>query len=603
MRARFAGTLASMLAMGLWAGCGGAGGSKGNGGGATLTLNPPSLTMTAGDGPVAFYANLTGSNDVVTWSLAGVGTLAPPSAGGMPAYYTPPASVASTSVATITASAAGLTRTATVTVNPPGVVPTLEVTPPSRTVTAGDQPVTFNATLTGSADTITWTRTPAVGDLSPLVGPLVYYTPPASVASQTVVTITATAGALTRSATVTVNPAGGGTITVSGHALLDDGTAAAGAQVRVSPGGHSAEAAADGSFTVAGVATPYDLTVAAVSQKVAVVFLGLTRSDPTVFVPVGGSTAFDHSGTLSGTIASGCAPQGDCTSQVAFGAAGVFGGWAQAYGPSPAPYTMPIQWDGATPVAGDLHALQIHVDQYGDADAFWYGKKTGVSVADGGVTAVDFAAGETSPATLSSVSGTTAAPPAGYAYAPGSTLWLELPLVRFPLLVAVQGLDVGPFTYPVPAVDGATLGGYALAQGPAGEVSVAYKTQAPVGTTGFDIALQAAPSLQAPADGATGISYGSTFTWTPFAGGAHLATFQAGASDPVFVVVTSGTSAAIPDLRAVSASLGLPAAASYSWRVTGLAPASVDGLAGSSGTALAGDYLAGESQERGFTTP
>jgi hypothetical protein len=215
---------------------------------------------------------------------------------------------------------------------------------------------------------------------------------------------------------------------------------------------------------------------------------------------------------------------------------------------------------------------------------------------------VDFAAGAPSPVSLGSLSGTVAPPPAGYGYLPGATLWLELPYARLAILVATSGLDAGPFSYPVPAVAGATFGGSVAAQGPSGEWAWAFKTGAAAGATHFDIALQEAPHLQVPPDGSTGVTYGTAFSWAPFPGGVHrFGIFPLDPSDPTITIVTPAASASIPDLRSVSAGLGLRAGAGYAWSVDGIAPATPDDLAGEAGFAVGGDHWQGQSEERSFT--
>jgi hypothetical protein len=83
----------------------------------------------------------------------------------------------------------------------------LGVSPTVQAVTAGDPAVTFTATLTGAADPIHWMLTPpGVGTISPETGLSTSYTPPATSARTTAVTLTAKAGALTASAAITVAP-------------------------------------------------------------------------------------------------------------------------------------------------------------------------------------------------------------------------------------------------------------------------------------------------------------------------------------------------------------------------------------------------------------
>ena len=88
--------------------------------------------------------------------------------------------------------------------------PGITMTPASAVLNAG-QAATFTATVTGLSNTaVTWALNPAVGSLSSGT-----YTAPATVASVTQVTITATSvanPALSKSAQVTVNPPAGGAL-------------------------------------------------------------------------------------------------------------------------------------------------------------------------------------------------------------------------------------------------------------------------------------------------------------------------------------------------------------------------------------------------------
>jgi alpha-tubulin suppressor-like RCC1 family protein len=92
----------------------------------------------------------------------------------------------------------------------PGATPSLRVSPPASTVTAGiTAGAGFTATLTGPSETVSWSLSPAgAGVLSTPTGSTTSYTAPASAASGTTVTLTATAGGLTANATITIQPAG-----------------------------------------------------------------------------------------------------------------------------------------------------------------------------------------------------------------------------------------------------------------------------------------------------------------------------------------------------------------------------------------------------------
>ncbi len=114
--------LAALLAIsagGTLAGCGSSSGS-GDGAtcpaGATLSLAPKPQTIAAGSGPVTFFGNLTGCDQMIAWSLSGPGSI--DRTQGTPVVYSPPATIASVTAATVSITAGGLVDTATFTVNP-----------------------------------------------------------------------------------------------------------------------------------------------------------------------------------------------------------------------------------------------------------------------------------------------------------------------------------------------------------------------------------------------------------------------------------------------------------------------------------------------------
>ena len=143
----------------------------------SVTVSPPSATLSAGQ-TQQFTASVTGSsNTAVTWSISpSAGTI---SAGGL---YMAPASIASQQTVTVTAtSQADPTKSATATVT---LSPTVSVTvaPPSVTLSAG-QTQQFTANMP-----VTWSISPSVGTIS--AGG--FYTAPASIASQQTATVIAT---------------------------------------------------------------------------------------------------------------------------------------------------------------------------------------------------------------------------------------------------------------------------------------------------------------------------------------------------------------------------------------------------------------------------
>jgi hypothetical protein len=186
---------------------------------------------------------------------------------------------------------------------------TLTISPATVTVTEGGTQA-FTATLQGSNEAITWTLGSAVGSIAPMIGTTTTYTAPASVAAPTQVTLTASAGTLSASATITVQPAGASTITVSGRVVKFTGEAPGDPAVGVEVQIHDAagltistldaelepQLATDsqGRFTLAGVTPPYTLSVIPPSglfDDIPQTWENVTRADPTVVIsPLTGAT-------------------------------------------------------------------------------------------------------------------------------------------------------------------------------------------------------------------------------------------------------------------------------------------------------------------------
>ena len=475
--------------------------------------------------------------------------------------------------------------------------PTLAISPAGATVTAGGT-AAFTATLTGSTDTINWSLTPAgVGSIAPTSGPNTTYTAPASVAGATSVTLTATAGSLTRSVTITVNPPA--TITVSGKVVAGNGQPVANAPVVIT-GRPSTISDANGDFTVTGVTTPYDLTAVVSSIKLAVVYKGLTRTDPTIFF-FAFSPPLANSATLSGKVTGGAAvPAPPFYTKVAFGSPDATDTESATWVAPDLTYAFsPITWFGPVSTTGTLHALQWRATSSTNPPNLYsgYGQKTGVTISNGGTFAnQDVPMTAVTPANLDG----TVTVPTGY------TLAAKAMSVNFSdgasIAILNDATATAAFNYLTPAISGSTMAVSATASTAASELTATTRTNLSASATGVGVTLQPAPVLSLPVNAATNVGYGQSFSWTAFAGGVHMVVFNGPAGQPDYFVFTGGTSTAIPDLS--SEGLGLPASAAYTWGIYGIAPvASVDALAGQSQLLPSGDsaYI-GLSATRTFTT-
>lgn len=88
--------------------------------GGSLVITPTSANVTAAGASVLFTATLAAGGASFSWSLAGPGTLS--TATGPSTEYTPPASVAVETTATVTVTSGSLARSATVTIAPAAVI-------------------------------------------------------------------------------------------------------------------------------------------------------------------------------------------------------------------------------------------------------------------------------------------------------------------------------------------------------------------------------------------------------------------------------------------------------------------------------------------------
>lgn len=382
-------------------------------------------------------------------------------------------------------------------------------------------------------------------------------------------TITGTAGSLSDEATLTLNVEAPPvtTITVSGTVLDFAGQPAPNATVLIFGKG-TVITDADGEFSVSDVTVPYDAAViiSGGGTSGAVVYRGLTRSDPTLLFFGGGGSSF--SATVDGTISGGGIPSGlNHVARVAFGSpetsdstsADVITGL----------YSENIFWQGPSSTTGNLHAL--HWEQTAAAPfvpvAFkGYGVKTGVSLSDGGT----FSGQDITMIGVSeeSISGTISLP-AGYSLS-GKSLNVDFG-DRASIGLFSDSSATTSFNYLTPDIAGATMRLAVSATHPSGAFSSSTVAGLAPDASGISVDLPAAPTLSVPVNAATGVDTDTNFGWSNFAGGVHFVMFQpAAATDPVFIVFTADANTSIPDLSAQG--LGLPPAANYQWAVIGIAP-------------------------------
>jgi hypothetical protein len=484
-----------------------------------------------------------------------------------------------------------------------GPIPAIAVAPRTATVTAGGAGVTFTATLSGGATgTITWGLGGGPGTLAPTTGPTTAYTPPAAIAAATAVTVTATAGALGASATVTVLPAGGGA--VAGVVLDGNGAPLSGVDV-AADGGAPVTTGADGAFALDGVSPPYQLAAVwnGPGFVVGVVLDGLGRTDPVVQIPAVAAGPLTSHGTFEGVVTGPPLPY-PTGSAVLFSA-----------GAPEVTYTLgavtdeatgacfgEVEWLGTQALSAVLHAM--YVDDPLDPTEYWHGTRSLALDDLQGATGQDLTLSRLATGTLS----VTVTLPAD-CLGSGTCAGLLAYAAEFADGASFDGgadpITTSPETFvsvtPELAAAGGSLSLSALSGDTAGAESAVFRAGVPATAT-VSLSPRVRPVPAAPADGATGVGPGSTFSWTSaaFVDGIHeLHVARGGVVPRDLWVYTEATSFVLPDLAALGFQLP-PGAPSYTWSVVSSGPAALDDLAGG-GAATPATWYVATSVERTFS--
>jgi hypothetical protein len=504
------------------------------------------------------------------------------------------------------------------TVPPPPTQETakLSLSPGAQSLTAGAPAVTFTAA--GGTGTYTWALAPAsgVGTLSATQGASVTFTPASSMAESSAATLTVTSGAESASVVLTVEP----------RAI--DGRVLTMRDLAPFPGLSVSLRNADGTFTTAttdaegrfrfpSVPASYELVVHETEGDVYSVYRGLTRVDP-VLKALGGSGPAGYVGpsaTLAGTVSGAIpAPGGSYAAiDVNFASPGL-GLWSfpsQEFvtnDSTSGEYLLNsrnLAWTGADSITGTVHALQIQRAAGVPTSYGGYGKRENVTVRNGDeLTGQDIVLAPVEETSFS----------VSFDLPTGAVIDRQYVQLQYGPhsstdLIAQDNTNA-PISLPTPKIPGASLAvraHYYATHGYGAHVRVGV----PVDATGLVLKLADVPAFEAPAEGATGVTYATTFSWAAVPDATHVVEFVPETTGPRFFVATTGTQTTLPDLSGLGASL--PGGAAYAWRMLTFAPvASVDAFAVPGGgeplffTAMATGAPVESSQfgtgERSFTT-
>ena len=359
------------------------------------------------------------------------------------------------------------------------------------------------------------------------------------------------------------------TITVSGFVKDIDGEPVSGVPVIIK-GKAPVTTDANGAFTVSNVSKPYEARVIFSTDQAAIVYQGLTRSDPTLIYL--GTTSSYKTATISGSVP----PAAGKVTKVFFTSGSM--AWSTNADQGTGSYTLSVDWKGtANSMTGKLQVLRFTQNSSGmpvQYDA--YGSEDNLTVSAGGnFPNNNFAATDLTDPPEQNISGSIVLPSSSYVLN-GKTLNLFFGDAEIYL---GQEWGVGlNFSYVVPSITGATFGVDAnayLNATPTYRYTSYSKRGITGGSSGITVNLASAPQLNIPAHNGSGIDTTTQFLWTKGNGGGICVILIAPSNwgtDPTFYIFTAGNSTSIPNLAPQG--LGLPSNVSYNWQVVQLFPVS-----------------------------
>lgn len=365
---------------------------------------------------------------------------------------------------------------------------------------------------------------------------------------------------------------------------------------------------ANGNFTIPNVTAPYDVTVVHATAQIALVYIGLTRPDPTLtFITL--YPSFPSSATLSGTVNGGDPFPQSLNHLMGVSFISPESDWTHIVNaPLTGAYSLSPVWNGPVTTTGTIHALQWQIDPTTFLPIAYrgYGTKAGVTLSNGGTFSAQNVT--VTPIAVTNFSGTVTAQ-SGYTL---SNRYVST-------IFGSQGLEIindatipstsssTTFNYIIPNITGATLRLSALATKGAVTV-VGFKNGLAVNANGATLTLPGGPEYSLPVSAATGVTTATIFSWTAMANGVYVVQFNGPVGKPKYQIVTSATTTTIPNLASLG--LGLPPSASYAWTIRSVAPiGSVDAAASAIGllgplsrTGVTEGYIGDTGSARTFVT-
>jgi hypothetical protein len=371
----------------------------------------------------------------------------------------------------------------------------------------------------------------------------------------------------------------GQTITVSGFVKDFDGELVAGVPVIIK-GKAPVTTDANGGFTISNVSKPYEVRVIFSTDQAAIVYQGLTRSDPTLIYL--GVTSSWKTATISGSIP----PAAGKITRVFFTSGAM--SWSTNADQGTGLYNLTVDWKGsANSMSGKLQVLRWTQNVSGmpiQYDA--YGFEDNLTVSAGGTFPDNnFTAANLTDPPEQNISGSIVRPSSSY------DLYNKILYLFFGSAEIYLGEEWGVglsdnFSYVVPSISGTTFGVDASASlnaTPTDRYTNYGKRGITGGSSGITINLASSPQLNIPAHNGSGIDTTTQFLWTKGSGGGICLLYvrpTMWGTGPSFWIFTATNSASIPNLAPQG--MGLPSNISYLWSVTQVFPvSSIDDAASS----------------------
>lgn len=360
------------------------------------------------------------------------------------------------------------------------------------------------------------------------------------------------------------------TIMVSGFVKDIDGEPIAGVPVIIK-GKAPVTTDANGAFTVSSVSKPYEARVIFSTDQTAIVYQGLTRSDPTLlYLSV---TSNWKSASISGFVP----PAAGKVTKVFFTSGTMTS--STVADPGTGSYYLYVNWKGAAnSLTGALRVLRWTENTSGiptEYDAYDFEENLTVSV--GGTFSNNNFANFIDPPEQN-ISGSIVRPTLSYVLS-SKALFLFFGDAAGIFLGQEWGGGLSDnFSYVVPSITGVTFGVNATASlnaTPTNRYTKYHKRGITGGSSGITINLASSPQLNIPAHNGSGIDTTTQFLWTMGSGGGIcvLKMYPTNpGTGPSFNIFTANNSSSIPNLAPQG--LGLPSNTSYTWRVEQLFPVS-----------------------------